>query len=253
MMVAAGILLGICMGIDEVIYSNAIRRYNEKYEQPCIDCKRSIEMEKKELEYEKKRIEENAKKQYEEYLKNSHCEETEYNRKMYIEREEKKKQMEQERRREQEKWIQEQKEKEKQLSIQFVESNLVGEVTSWLSKYFIHEIEAADRNSYVQTITAAFEFKVMENGIECQTELYDFYKNRWPQLEKALERRALSDALQSQIQTAILEYAQEYGGRDISVKTISCSEEFISETGNIVRTVMEYSEENENYQELRKW
>lgn len=135
-----------------------------------------------------------------------------------------------------------------QLSVQYASSKVAQEVIEWITSSFCYSIDAAKRDSYVETIEVPFMFQVFKNEITCGVATYNFMEKRCQNLDTNLKQAALSRAIASAIQVSIItKYPKDITGTQVKIDLSYKYSEQASEA------TITYIAPNANFKAIREW
>lgn len=138
--------------------------------------------------------------------------------------------------------------KSQEASVDFAESEVAKEVIDWLTDGFIKNIDAANRQNYVEQILVPFEFEVFFDNISSSIGTYDFEEHRCSKLATRLKQSALCRAIASSIQlNIVMKYEQDISG---TKPTVRLDYDYSVEA---VRCTITYLAPNGNYKAIREW
>lgn len=135
-----------------------------------------------------------------------------------------------------------------QLSVQYASSKVAQEVIEWMTSRFCQAIDAAKRDSYVETIEVPFMFRVFKDEITCNFGTYNFMEKRCQDLDTNLKQAALSRAIASAIQVSIImKYPKDITGTQVKIDLSYKYSELASEA------TITYIAPNANFKAVREW
>ena len=132
--------------------------------------------------------------------------------------------------------------------MQYASSKVAQEVIEWMTSRFCQAIDAAKRDSYVETIEVPFMFRVFKDEITCNFGTYNFMEKRCQDLDTNLKQAALSRAIASAIQVSIImKYPKDITGTQVKIDLSYKYSELASEA------TITYIAPNANFKAVREW
>ena len=134
------------------------------------------------------------------------------------------------------------------ISRRYAESALATEVINWMTEGFSRTIDAANRRSYVESISVPFSFNVHTDKIICNLGTYDFRIKRCANLTSPVQQTAIARAIASAIQLNItMKYPRDASGTDFVIDIA------YSYTDTNVSVIITYAAPNGNYRPVQNW
>lgn len=135
-------------------------------------------------------------------------------------------------------------------SVNFANSEVAQEIIELLSNEFSKNIDALQRSNNIKFITCTYSFKVYYNKIISSYALcFDFDVKRCKNLSGLVEQEALAKVLATQVQlNIIMKYNEDPSGTPVRIDT-----KYAYPEDRCVEIILDYTELNGNYEQVRNW